>query len=98
MYAYICDVSESLCVRLRTSQEREREAMLTGPSGQKRPADVIGTAVTIARIATEGTKDIITQALIKIKGGLAGPAAHSPNLNWGQRTEIAKEAISARWE
>jgi hypothetical protein len=52
--------------------------MPTGPKGEKRPADVIGNAVTIARVATgedeetipDDGKDKAAQALGK-KGGAA---------------------------
>lgn len=75
--------------------------MPTGPKGEKRPADVIGNAVKIARIATgedddavplEG-KDKAAQALGR-KGGAARAKALSPK----QRAEIAKVAAEARWK
>ena len=35
--------------------------MLRGPKGEKRPADVIGAAVMIAKIATGEIEDITTE-------------------------------------
>ena len=75
--------------------------MPTGPKGEKRPADVIGNAVRIARIATgeepEATsaddgKDKAAQALGK-KGGAARAKAMTPE----RRAEIAKKAAQKRW-
>lgn len=72
--------------------------MPTGPNGQRRPADVIGAAVMIAKIATGETKDTTKAKTNKTKSGLAGAAARVRNLTPEQRTEIAKKAASARWE
>jgi hypothetical protein len=74
--------------------------MPTGPKGQKRPADVIGNAVKIARIATgedsddtpDDGKDKAAQALGK-KGGAARAKSMTPE----RRAEIAKKAASKRW-
>ena len=75
--------------------------MPKGPQGQKRPADVIGGAVRVMRIAvgeeTEDTpvddgKDPAAQAMGK-KGG----AARAKSLTAEQRQEIAKKAAAARW-
>lgn len=74
--------------------------MPTGPKGQKRPADVIGNAVKIARIATgedddavaDDGKDKAAQELGK-KGGAARAASMTPE----RRAEIAKAAAAKRW-
>jgi hypothetical protein len=74
--------------------------MPTGPEGEKRPADAIGLAVKIARIATgeetddipDDGKDKAAQALGK-KGGAARAAAMTPE----RRAEIAKAAAKKRW-
>ena len=62
----------------------------TGPAGQKRPADAIGLAVRVARIATgeepeDDGKDKAAQALGK-KGGAARAKAMTPE----RRAEIAR--------
>jgi hypothetical protein len=75
--------------------------MPTGPKGERRPADVIGNAIMIAKIATGEIEDTIpddgkdpnAKALGK-KGG----AARAKNLSAEQRAEIARVAASARWK
>jgi len=74
--------------------------MPKGPKGQKRPADVIGAAVMVARIATgeiedkaqNDGKDPAAKALGK-KGGVARAKAMTPE----RRAEIAKKAAASRW-
>lgn len=74
--------------------------MPTGPKGQKRPADVIGNAVHIMRIATgevedttpDDGKDKAAQAL-GAKGGRKRAESMSPE----RRAEIAKAAAAKRW-
>jgi len=76
--------------------------MPTGPKGEKRPADVIGNAVKIMRIATGeepedyGSKSEKNQAAAELgrKGGKARAAALTPE----QRSEIARAASAARWK
>lgn len=76
--------------------------MPKGPKGQKRPADVIGAAVMIAKIATgeiteaeavDDGKDPAAKALGK-KGG----AARAKSLTPAQRSDIAKKAAAKRWK
>ena len=75
--------------------------MPKGPKGQKRPADVIGNAVKVMRIATgeeeedyeDDGKDPAAKALGK-KGG----AARAKKLTPEQRSEIAKNAAKKRWQ
>lgn len=74
--------------------------MPKGPQGQKRPADVIGNAVRIARIATgeetddapDDGKDKAAQELGR-KGGKKRAEAMTPE----RRAEIARKAASTRW-
>jgi hypothetical protein len=74
--------------------------MPTGPKGEKRPADAVGLAVHVARIATgevgdttpDDGKDKAAQALGK-KGG----AARAASMTTERRREIAKAAASKRW-
>ena len=71
--------------------------MPKGSKGQKRPADVIGDAVKVMRIATgegaDGGKDKAAVSLGR-KGGKARAEALSPK----KRAEIAKKAAAARWK
>lgn len=74
--------------------------MPRGPKGEKRPADVIGNAVRVMRIATgdeadtivDDGKDPAAKALGK-KGGAARAASMTPE----RRAEIAKKAAAKRW-
>jgi hypothetical protein len=75
--------------------------MPRGPKGERRPADVIGNAVKVMRIATgeeveileaDDGKDPAAKALGK-KGG----AARAAKMTAQRRAEIAKKAAKARW-
>lgn len=75
--------------------------MPRGPKGERRPADVIGNAVKVMRIATgeetedlaaDDGKDPAAKALGK-KGGAARAKSMSPE----RRTEIAKAGAAKRW-
>lgn len=76
--------------------------MPKGPRGEKRPADVIGAAVKVMRIATgeeaedvpvDDGKDPAAKAMGK-KGG----AARAKSLTAAQRVEIARKGAAKRWE
>lgn len=74
--------------------------MPKGPNGEKRPADAVGLAVLIGKIATgevedvapDDGKDKAAQAMGK-KGGAARAASMTPE----RRAEIAKKAAAKRW-
>ncbi len=70
--------------------------MPTGPDGQKRPGDVVGAAVTVAKIATGEQKE--RKPSSRRNGGLKGGSARSQTLTPEQRSEIAKKAAAARWK
>lgn len=72
--------------------------MPKGPNGQKRPADAIGLAVLVGRIATgevEDSRDDVSVAAAQLgkRGGKARAASMAPN----HRAEIARNAAIARW-
>ena len=75
--------------------------MPRGPKGEKRPADVIGNAVRVMRIATgeeseavvEDGKNKAAQAL-----GRLGGKARAESMAPARRREIAKKAAKKRWE
>ena len=72
--------------------------MPKGPNGEKRPADAIGLAVMIGRIATgeiEDERDGIASAAAQMGklGGKARAAAMTPE----RRADIARRAADARW-
>ena len=75
--------------------------MRKGPRGEKRPADVIGNAVKVMRIATgEETEELETDraksaaAELGSRGGKARAAKMTPE----RRREIAKKAAKTRWK
>ena len=72
--------------------------MPKGPQGQKRPADAIGCAVTVAKIATGEIEDAKLKQPAKRKSGLAGAKARSAALKPDRRSEIATAAAKARWK
>lgn len=75
--------------------------MPRGPKGQKRPADVIGNAVHVMRIATGEIEDDATTDDGKDKNaqalGKKGGAARAAKLTPEQRKEIARKAAAKRW-
>lgn len=75
--------------------------MPKGPRGEKRPADVIGNAVHVMRIATGEIEDSTPETEGKAaarKGGLKGGKARAKALTPKQRSEIAQVAAEARWK
>lgn len=73
--------------------------MPKGPKGEKRPGDVIGAAVMVARIATgeieEPTEDGKNAAAVAL--GRMGGKARAKKLTPERRAEIAKKAAASRW-
>ena len=76
--------------------------MPKGPKGQKRPADVIGAAIKIAKIATgeidedfpaDDGKNKAAQAL-----GRMGGKARAKKLSAKKRRMIARDAANTRWD
>jgi hypothetical protein len=72
--------------------------MPRGPQGQRRPADVIGCAVTVAKIATGQIEEDNNTTPGRIRSGRAGAIARVARTTPGQRKEIAKKAAAARWK
>lgn len=72
--------------------------MPKGPKGEKRPADVIGNAVKIAKIATGEIEEEPDEMAHARRGGRKGGAARAAKLTPEQRSEIARAAASARWK
>ena len=74
--------------------------MPKGPKGEKRPADVIGNAALVMRIATGEESDAVpddgknkaAQALGKLGGD-----ARAKSLSKEDRSRIAKSAATLRW-
>jgi hypothetical protein len=72
--------------------------MPKGPQGERRPADVIGAAVMVARIATGEVEDTKGKAPNRAKGSKAGGNARAESLAPSRRADIAKKAAAARWK
>jgi len=75
--------------------------MPTGPKGQKRPADVIGNAVKVMRIATGEEEETVTDdgknAAAKELGAKGGKK-RAANMTPERRKEIARKAAESRWK
>jgi hypothetical protein len=71
--------------------------MPRGPQGQKRPADAIGCAVMVAKLATGELTEELKAPSGKVRSGQAGAKARAAKLNQGERTAIAKKAAARRW-
>jgi hypothetical protein len=75
--------------------------MPRGPKGEKRPADVIGAAVMIGKIATgeideaATTEDGKNAAAVAL--GRMGGKARAAGMTAKKRKEIAKKAAAKRW-
>ena len=75
--------------------------MPRGPKGEKRPADVIGNAVHVMRIATGDAEETLPDkspaAEFARKGGLIGGKARAAALSPKKRRAIARAAARKRW-
>ncbi len=74
--------------------------MPKGPKGEKRPADAVGAAVMVAKIATGEIEDEVTddgkdKAAVEL--GRKGGKARAEKLSAERRREIAQKAAKARW-
>ncbi|HKU54795.1 MAG TPA: hypothetical protein VJP60_05490 [Rhizomicrobium sp.] len=72
--------------------------MPKGPKGEKRPADGIGAAIMVAKIATGEIEDSPSKMPARAAAGKKGAAARAAKLTDQQRAEIASAASSARWK
>jgi hypothetical protein len=75
--------------------------MPRGPKGEKRPADVIGAAVMVGRIATgeieEGSPQDDGKDPAAVSLGRKGGTARAAGMTAKRRKEIAKKAAAKRW-
>lgn len=72
--------------------------MPKGPRGERRPADAIGRAVMIAKIATGEIEDGRELSSAAAELGRKGGKARAAKLTAEQRAEIAKKAAAKRWK
>jgi hypothetical protein len=72
--------------------------MPKGPRGEKRPADVIGNAVKVMRIATgEEIEELDPAKSAAAELGSRGGKARASKLTPEQRAAIARGAARSRW-
>jgi hypothetical protein len=77
--------------------------MPRGPKGERRPADVIGNAVHVMRIATGQIEDDIPTPESEGKDpaavalGRKGGKARAEGMSGKRRKEIARKAAKSRW-
>ena len=75
--------------------------MPRGPKGEKRPADAIGNAIMIGRIATGEIDDLTTddgKNAAAVALGRMGGKARAAGMTAKKRSEIAKKAAKSRWK
>jgi hypothetical protein len=75
--------------------------MPRGPKGEKRPADVIGAAVMIGKIATGEIDDLTTddgKNAAAVALGRMGGKARALGMTAKRRKEIAQKAAEKRWK
>lgn len=72
--------------------------MPKGPKGEKRPGDVIGAAVHVAKIATGEIEEDTDITKPFRAGGKKGGKARASKLTPEQRSDIARTAAMARWK
>lgn len=71
--------------------------MPRGPQGQRRPADAVGCAIMVAKIATgEVVEDVLVRSG-RVRSGIAGAKARMQTTTKGHRKKIAEKAAAARW-
>jgi hypothetical protein len=74
--------------------------MPRGPKGERRPADVIGAAIMVAKIATGEIEDTPRRSPAQARAASAGKAggpARARTLDPEKRREIAKKGAKTRW-
>lgn len=72
--------------------------MPKGPRGEKRPADAIGAAIMVGRIATGEVEDTKELSSAAAELGRKGGQKRAANLTPERRAEIAKKAAAKRWK
>jgi len=75
--------------------------MPKGPKGQKRPTDVVGAAIMVARISVgeiEDTMEPESSASAAATLGRLGGKARAARMSPAQRAEAARKAAASRWK
>jgi hypothetical protein len=71
--------------------------MPKGPKGEKRPADVIGAAVMVGKIATGEVIEVEVKPSAAAELGRKGGKARADSMTAKRRSEIARKAAAKRW-
>jgi hypothetical protein len=72
--------------------------MPKGPQGQKRPADAVGAAIMVAKIATGEVEDERELSSAAAELGRKGGKKRAENMTPERRKEIARKAAEKRWK
>ena len=72
--------------------------MPNGPRGEKRPADVIGNAMMVARLSVGLEAEELKQPSGRVRSGHAGAKARAASMSKEERSAVARKAAAARWE
>lgn len=70
--------------------------MPRGPRGEKKPADQIGCAITVARRSVDEMKEQRNEPSGNVRSEYAGAQPRAASIGPGRRQEIAKKA-AGRW-
>lgn len=70
--------------------------MPTGPRGERRPADLIGTAIKVARIAAGEMVEELRPPSGRVRSGRAGAKTRAESMSRGGRRAVARKAAAAR--
>jgi len=71
--------------------------MPTGPRGERRPADVIGGAIMVARLSIGDMQEALKEPSAKVRSGKVGGPARAATLTPDERRDIARRAAAKRW-
>jgi hypothetical protein len=84
-------------LRYILSEEQEGNPMPTGPRGERRPADVIGCAVAVARLSVGDATEATKEPSGRVRSGQAGAKARAEGMSKEDRSAVARKAAAARW-
>ena len=80
------------------TDKQDHISMPRGPKGEKRPADVVGNAVHVMRIATGQIEETPPPRTARTPPlGRMGGKARAEGMTAKRRKEIAKKAAKTRW-
>jgi hypothetical protein len=102
-YIPVCIFVDKCVAPIVSGPQAWSVGMPRGPQGQRRPADVIGTAVTVAKIATGEIEESkippksTTVVARGRRGGARGGPARADKLSPEERHRIAAHAARTRW-